>query len=217
MLGTSCLLLAWSNLVVPALPSSAAVRTTISVAATLALLAAARAMGLGFADLGLGRSTWRRGVRWGGVALAVVTAGYLVVLAVPSGREALADPAIAAMGTAELLVRALVLIPLGTVLFEEVAFRGVLLAVASRHLSRRAAIAGTSVVFGLWHVRTAADDVAPGVDPFLAGASTAGTVLVTTVGGVVLAVLRLRSGSLLAPMGLHLGTNGVGQLAAAAA
>lgn len=207
VLGTSAALLAWSNLVVPTLPSVTAVRAPVSVAATALLLAAARAAGLRAADLGLARGTWRRGARWGGVAFAVVTAGYLVVLTVPAGRAALADPGLAAMSAGELLVRALVVIPLATVLFEELAFRGVLLAVALRHRSARAAVVVTSAVFGLWHVRTALED----------GGPAAGPVVVTGLGGVVLAVLRLRSGSLLAPMGLHLGTNGVGLVAAAVA
>jgi membrane protease YdiL (CAAX protease family) len=41
--------------------------------------------------------------------------------------------------------------------------------------------------------------------------------VVTAVGGVLLGVLRERTGSVLAPMGLHLGTNAAGLVAAAVA
>lgn len=214
---TSAVLLAWSNLVVPALPPSATVRATANMAATVALVAGARMAGIRFAALGLSRSTWRAGVRWGGAALAVATVGYLVALVVPAGREALADSRLADLAATELAVRGLVLIPLGTVLFEELAFRGVLLALASRYLPARAAVACTSVVFGLWHISTALNSVPAGHGPFLAGASVAGTVIVTGLGGVLFAWLRLRSGSLLASIGLHLGSNSIGLLAAAAA
>jgi membrane protease YdiL (CAAX protease family) len=41
------------------------------------------------------------------------------------------------------------------------------------------------------------------------------TVLFTTLAGIVFAELRRRSGSLVAPIGLHWATNGLGVLAAA--
>jgi membrane protease YdiL (CAAX protease family) len=45
--------------------------------------------------------------------------------------------------------------------------------------------------------------------------TVAGTVVFTTVAGLLFAELRRRSGSLVAPMGLHWATNGIGILAAA--
>ena len=54
-----------------------------------------------------------------------------------------------ALGTA---YRAAVRIPLGTVLVEEVAFRGVLLAMLGGHLGVGWAVAVSSHLFGLWHV-----------------------------------------------------------------
>ncbi|TKJ22208.1 hypothetical protein A6V29_06635 [Blastococcus sp. CCUG 61487] len=199
------------------MPSVAGVRAAVNVAGTVGLVVVARAAGLTWAELGLRRSAWRAGARWGGTALAVGAAGYLVALAVPAGRAALADAAAGGPTSAELVLRAVVLIPVGVVLCEETAFRGVLLAVARRWLPDRAAVVGTSVVFGLWHVRTALDDSAAAPTPLLAGASVVGTVLLTTLGGLVFAWLRLRSHSLLAPIGLHLGTNSLGLLATAAA
>ncbi len=103
--------------------------------------------------------------------------------------------------------------------WEEVAFRGVLLAVLTRVLSLRAAVAVSAVVFGVWHVR-------PTLSALAANGLVDGTVLTglavllgcaaTAAAGVVLAWLRLRTGSLLAPALLHLATNSLGALAAAA-
>lgn len=199
-------LLAWSNVVVPSLAASPAVRTAVNAAAAVALVAGARSAGMRLRELGVTRSTWHAGARWGSAGLAVASTGYLLALAVPAGRAALAGSA-GSMAGGELAVRALVLIPLGTVLVEELAFRGVLLALARRQLPDRAAGVLTAAVFGLWHVRGA----------LRTGSSVAGTVVLTACAGLVFAWLRLHTGSLLAPVGLHLGTNSVGLLAAAAA
>ncbi|MGH3811102.1 MAG: lysostaphin resistance A-like protein [Pseudonocardiaceae bacterium] len=215
--GTSSVLLAWSTLVVPRLPTGTGVRTVANLSAILALVLAARWAGLTWGELGVRRSTWRAGIRWGGASLVAVTAGYGVALGFPAFRAVLEAHRVEGMSTGQLLVRALLLIPLGTVLCEEVAFRGVLLAIASRVLPVRSALAITSVVFGLWHLGSALRTARPGVSPVLQGASLAGVVVLTGMGGAVLGWLRQRSGSLLAPIGLHLGANSVGLLAATVA
>ncbi|SDQ05907.1 CPBP family intramembrane glutamic endopeptidase [Quadrisphaera sp. DSM 44207] len=210
-------LLGWSNVVVPHLPPGAGRRTLSAVAATAVLLLAARCAGLTRAELGLHPSTWGRGARWGAGALGVVVLGYGLVLAVPALRAGLADPRVDALSPGEVAVRALVLIPLGTVLWEEVAFRGVLLATAQRVLPPGRALAVTSAVFGLWHLSSAAGVPVPAAFPLPRVLSVVGVVLVTAAGGLALGWLRQRSSSLLAPVGLHLGTNSVGLAAAAAA
>lgn len=204
---TSALLLAWSNLVVPRLPPATGVRTGANLAATGVLVATTRAAGLTPAELGLDPATRRDGARQGAAALAAAAVGYLAVLGTPAGRRALAASAPAGGSARALAARVLVHIPLGTVLCEELAFRGVLLAVAHRQLPRPLAQAGTAVVFGLWHLHGAGRG----------RAAVAGTVLATGLGGAVLGRLRASSGSVLAPMGLHLGSNALGLLAACAA
>jgi membrane protease YdiL (CAAX protease family) len=77
------------------------------------------------------------------------------------------------------------------------------------------------VLFGAWHVLPAVDGVRATSDrdePMARGAlirQVAGTVVFTTVAGLVFALLRQRSGSLIAPFLLHWATNGLGILAAA--
>src|SRR5580693_6133820 len=178
------------------------------------LLALARWAGLSWAELGLGRGTWWRGGRW---ALAAVGA------AGPLTRSAFRDSRYH-FGWGHAALTAFVLIPVGTVLFEEVAFRGVLWGLLRRRHGTWVATSVSSALFGLWHVLPslglAADDQAIGsaVGSGSSGqaVSVLGTVLFTGLAGVVFCELRRRSGSLLAPAGLHWATNALGVLAATA-
>jgi membrane protease YdiL (CAAX protease family) len=117
----------------------------------------------------------------------------------------------------------LVAIPVGTVLFEEVAFRGVMWGLLSRDVGVRTATVVSACFFGLWHVLPAIDLARSNIS--VQSHTTSGrrrvsvtvlsTVAFTALAGVVFAELRRRSGSLLAPIGLHWATNGLGVLAAA--
>ncbi|RFU21697.1 CPBP family intramembrane metalloprotease [Geodermatophilus marinus] len=188
--------------------------------ATAVLLGAARAAGLSRAELGLDPRRVGAGLRWGGAFAAVVVAGCAAGVAVPATRPLFADARVAGAGAAELAHDVLVRIPLGTVLWEETAFRGVLLAVLARLLAPRTAVVASALLFGVWHVRPTASAVAAND---LAGGAAAQALLVAlgclvTVGaGLLFAWLRVRSGSLLAPVLLHLATNTSGLLAAAVA
>jgi uncharacterized protein len=188
--------------------------------AALGLVLLARRAGLGWAALGLDRASWRRGACWGAAVGGAVAVAYAVAVSVPALRAGFRDTrydqsAVAAVFTA------LVVIPVGTVLFEEVAFRGVLWGWLRRDHGTRSATVWSSVLFGLWHVLPSLGlgQVNQGVAR-LAGPGTvgpvAGAVVVTGLSGVVLCELRRRSRSLLAPVGLHWTVNGLGVLAAAA-
>jgi uncharacterized protein len=184
---------------------AAPAHAAIGVVVALALAGIARGAGLTAADLGLAR--WRRGLGHGVVAAAVLAAGYAVAVvagllddAAGSGR----DPWKAA----------LVDIPLGTVLPEELAFRGVLWALLARRWGTTRATVASSVLFGLWHVLPAtAGGTANELAGFGTSATVAGTVLLTGVAGLVLCRLRTGSGSLLAPALAHWAANGLGVLA----
>jgi len=213
-------LAAWNNLVVPALPGYPGSYVGANVAAAGVLLAAARVSGLSWDELGLSRRRLPAGARWGAACLALVAAGYAAALAVPALRPLLADARVAGLDGGEVAYRVLVRIPLGTVLWEELAFRGVLLAAAARVFPLRAAVVLSAAVFGVWHVRPtlsalAVNDVVDG--PLLTGVAVLLACLATAVASVVFTWLRLRSGSLLAPALLHLAANSLGLLAAAAA
>ena len=187
------------------------------------LLGLARLAGLSWAELGLGPGTWRRGLTWAAAVIGIVAAVLAAGAALPLTRDAFRDSRYH-LNTGHTLLTAFVLIPLGTVLFEEVAFRGVLWALLRRWRGTRTATAVSSALFGLWHVLPslglAGDNEAIGsaVGKGSAGqaVSVLGTVAFTGLAGVVFCELRRRSGSLLAPAGLHWATNGLGVLAAAA-
>jgi membrane protease YdiL (CAAX protease family) len=186
------------------------------------LVVLARRSGLSWDDLGLARRTWMRGSVYAAAAVGVVLAVYALGLALPLTRSAFLDARYhLPLGPA--LVTALLVIPVGTVLLEEVAFRGVLQALVTRHRGMRWGLGFTSVVFGAWHVlpslglnrnnQALGHLLGPGAAAQVA--AVAGVVLVTAVAGLLLSELRRRSGSLLAAAGLHWATNGIGVLAAA--
>jgi uncharacterized protein len=186
------------------------------------LLLLARRVGLSADDVGLGRRSWWRGARYAAVGVLAVAALYTVAVLVPGTRDAFLDSRYR-MGTGAAAVTAFVVIPLGTVLFEEVAFRGVLWGtVNAGHGPLRATIV-SSVLFGLWHVLPSMR--LSRVNPAVAGAvgsgaagqvlAVIGAVLFTGLAGALLCELRRRSGSLLAPAGLHWAVNGLAVLFAA--
>ena len=198
----------------------------VAVALTAGLIAVAVAAGMSPAEIGLARGDARRGLRWGAAAGAIAVAVYGIALLVPAATARVpADP----LDGASVLLTVLVVIPLTTVLPEELAFRGVLLGLLDRTLRQRFAIAVSSALFGLWHVlaarsgtpasRTAADSVTGVVgNPTTSSALLiTGTILVTTAGGYLLCWLRVRSRSLLAPMLAHWALNAGGVLFAAIA
>lgn len=130
------------------------------------------------------------------------------------------------MSTTGLVLKVLVDVPLGTVLLEEVAFRGVLPAMFRRRIrpSRRAgftADAAAAGLFGLWHVLPAWDihkanpvfrDTLP--DGFGRLTGVLGAVAGTAAVGMFFSWMRNRSDSLAAPATLHTTSNSVGYLLA---
>jgi uncharacterized protein len=182
-----------------------------------ALLAFARLQGLGWTELGLGRARLRSGCRWGlgaaGVVTVVYAAGVLLAATRPAFRDSRYD-----LPFPEVLLPALVIIPLGTVLPEEIAFRSVLWGMLARHGRPWQVLVTTSALFGLWHVLPAwrVADTNQAVSEAGGGAGAAvvvpATVALTALGGVLFGELRRRSGSVLAPIGAHWATNGLGVL-----
>jgi membrane protease YdiL (CAAX protease family) len=188
----------------------------LNVCATGAALSAARASGLTAADIGLGPGSWRLG-RSGSWWAGVAAAGWLLVATLPATRPVLDDKRSAGLDGRGVAYQAAVRIPAGTVLWEEIAFRGILQASMRRVLPAPAAIAVTSGVFGFWHIRPTLQALrANGLadDRLRAVAGVGAGVAVTGAGGALLSWLRERSGGLGAPMALHLVTNSGAAVAA---
>lgn len=193
----------------------------LNLAVGTVLVAAARAAGIGWSELGLDTAALPAGVRSGVLAAGVVAAGIAVATALAPRLRGLAalfgDRRAAGVAGRALAYETLVRIPLATSLFEEVAFRGVLLALGLRSGSEVAAVLVSSAAFGLWHVGPTLEMLRLNGVAWTAprtAATVAGAVAVTAVGGIVFAVLRLHSGSLAAPVLAHWATNALALLAA---
>lgn len=208
----SAFLVAYGNVVGLYPGSFLAVPINVLVAA--ALVAVARGAGLSWDAIGLGRAGFRPGLRWGFLIVLAVAVVVAVILAIPQTRGWLADRRLAGAGPGRIGLRALVQIPLGTVLLEEVAFRGVLLGAWMRHGSVLAAVIGSSAVFGLWHLAPAIDLVRANVAPPLQVLSVASGVVLSGVGGALFAFLRLSTGGIIGPAVAHWGLNAIGIVAA---
>ncbi|MFJ6755502.1 lysostaphin resistance A-like protein [Streptomyces sp. NPDC091273] len=172
------------------------------------------------ADAGLAPGTRARGARWALALIGLVAVVYLVAALLPATRALFEDRRYSGMTGSELLLRVFLLVPVGTVLVEEIAFRGVLYGLVCRDRGAAWATAVSSLLFGLWHVlpslhlATAKPALTTVFGDSATGAALAvvAAVLFTTAAGVLLCALRRRSGSLLAPMGLHWAVNALGYL-----
>ncbi|WP_063768165.1 CPBP family intramembrane glutamic endopeptidase [Streptomyces xanthophaeus] len=184
------------------------------------LLGVLRWAGGTLADAGLARGTLARGARWALVLIGLVGFVYLAGALLPATRGLFEDRRYEAMDGGEVMLRVFVLVPVGTVLVEEIAFRGVLYGLVHRARGAVPATVVSSLLFGLWHVLPSLHLAAakPAVNSVVGdsglGAVLAvlGAVLFTAAAGVLFCELLRRSGSLLAPMGLHWAVNAFGYL-----
>jgi CAAX protease family protein len=208
--------LTWYNNVAGRQPWHRRWYPAVNLAAGVTVLAAARASGLTAADLGLAAGRLRPGVRLGCTVAAPVAVSLAAAAVLPATRPLLADQRNTAVTGWQHAYQVLLRIPLGTVAWEEAAFRGVLHASVRRVLPGPAAIAVTSVLFGAWHVRPTADALRINqltATPREQTLAVAGGVAATGAAGVLLSWLRERSGSLAAPAVVHLAANCGGLLA----
>lgn len=191
--------------------------------AAIALIALSRRRGLTWSDLGLSRRTWAKGGLIAAVAVLAVAVVYAVAAVLPLTRVAFLDSRYQ-LPLGRALITALVVIPLGTVLVEEIAFRGVLQGMMARHRGIGWGLGLPSALFGLWHIlpslglsraNPAVGDLA-GSGPNAQVVAVLATVAFTAVAGLLMAEMRRRSGSLLASAGLHWAVNGMAVLVAAA-
>jgi membrane protease YdiL (CAAX protease family) len=200
------------------LPGYTALYVPLNLAATALLGWVAWRAGLQRDDLGLEPALLRRGLAWGAAAAAAVGVALAIGVLVPPIRELFGDERVVGAGPGLLAYRALIRIPLGTALFEEFAFRGVLLGAWQRIASPQRAAWGSSVVFGLWHIRPTIEllDVNG-----IAGATAIrlslviAAVVATTLAGYLFCELRRRSGSLAAPFVAHAAINAMAIVIAA--
>lgn len=207
-------LLGVRNVAEVALPAVAYVPTNVALGAVL--LAVARRGGASWEGIGLGGGHIRRGLTVGALAGSAAMVAMLLAAALPMTRGFFDDARVPADAPGwERLYQTVIRIPVGTVVFEEVAFRGVLLAVLCQRLRLTAAVGVNSALFGLWHiVPTLSTATANGIEGLARVGLVAGSVVATAVGGVVFCTLRVRGRHVLAPAMLHVAFNDIGYLLA---
>jgi uncharacterized protein len=198
----------WNALIRPHLAQELHPLGGLVVAA--AVLGIAWWSGLGLADLGLEPRRVPAGLAWGGAAFGLVALVLAIAIALPTTRAHFHTQR-GAVGLGTLLFEVLITIPIGTILVEEIAFRGVLLGLFGRLTSPVWAVVWCSLAFGLWH----ADGVIRGTggSGLHIAAATIGTILATGGAGVAFCWFRLMSKSLLASFLAHLATNTLGLVA----
>jgi uncharacterized protein len=192
----------------------------VNALAATAALAAAAASGLTATDLGLRRDRLRAGLTLGSAAALPVVAAFGLAALTPATRPLLDDQRVTGLDRRQLAYHVLLRIPVGTVAWEEIAFRGVLRAALRRVLAEPAATAVASAVFGIWHIRPTAEALAANRLAANRGAriiTISAVTVATAAAGALLSFLRERSGSLTAPVLLHLAANCTAPLASALA
>ena len=174
---------------------------------------------LSWADMGMHR--WLHGLVWGGSCILIVTVAMAAGVAIPRLHPLFADERIFSVSGSQIAQKALVEVPIGTVLLEEVVFRGVLMGVLTVQYGWIWGLVGSSLVFGFWHILPAlemhgAHALTNRLGNGWRGTVTTvlGTVLATGMAGIGFGLLRMGSGCILAPMGLHWATNSTGSIAA---
>jgi membrane protease YdiL (CAAX protease family) len=190
----------------------------VNGATAVSLLGLARRAGLAAEAVGLERRHLRRSAVVGLAGMALVAAAYGVAFAVPALRPVFDDGRMGDPATAELLWIGLVRIPVGTVLLEEVAFRGVLPGLFGADARWRwSPVLAASSLFGAWHIlpsmalgQNAAFDAALGT---VSGAVIAiMAVAASAAAGMGLCWVRHAGRGLLAPALVHVATNSGGVL-----
>ncbi|MGH3560243.1 MAG: lysostaphin resistance A-like protein, partial [Mycobacterium sp.] len=182
-------------------------------AAAIGLVVLVRCNGLGWAELGLSRAHWKSGAGYALAAVMVVLSVIAIGVLLPWTRPMFMNNHYATVSGA--LVASMIIIPLQTVIPEELAFRGVLQGALNRAWGFRGVAALGSLLFGLWHIAASLGLTSSNVGftrlfgggllGVLAGVTLA--VFVTGTAGFVFSWLRRRSGSLLAPIALHWSLN----------
>jgi uncharacterized protein len=150
--------------------------------------------------LGLRPPVLWSGIRYGLAAGGVAALGIAAITALPPVRSAMAQRDLPEHPGRWLLLS----IPIGTVWPEEAAYRATLGTVAEEAFGAPRGRLLQAAAFGLWHI----------VDARITGQPVIGTVLLTGIAGWFFGWLHTRSGSLAAPMLVHLAVNEAAGLAA---
>ena len=193
---------------------------TANLGVSAGLVHLARKRGCSWDDLGLNPTGWRRGLAMGGAAVALAVGAAVVTSSNSDSHRYLLDERAQGQSRRDVIYRSLIRFPIGTALFEEVAFRGVLYGMwRQAGKSDRTATAIVATAFGVWHLIPSR--YALKSNPLGEGLTSRGSAMGLVVGGATLTGLssfgltwlRSQSGSLIAPWLIHSAVNTIGYLA----
>ena len=108
--------------------------------------------GVTWVDLGMWRERFGKGLKIGGIVMAIIGVGVVIGVALPVTREFFYDDRVLDASTAVVLFNALIRIPIATAFYEEMLFRGVLFGMFARKWAPLWAGLASSMLFGLWHI-----------------------------------------------------------------
>jgi membrane protease YdiL (CAAX protease family) len=211
----AALLVLWGNAASALLGGTArlpggSVEFVVAGAALVAIsIAFARAIGLDAAGLSLGRVPFARGAAVGaglGLVGATLAVCALRLIAPAIAGQQVEYAPLSQVTEVELARHVAVLLPLGTVIPEELAFRGVLLGGLLRRMRQRDALIVSGAAFALWHLGVAiatVDDTTLGSPSPWFGLAIVVALGVVLLGGSALAWIRLRTRSLATTIALH--------------
>lgn len=172
------------------------------------LLLWSRWAGFSLRDLGLAGAQNRAGALWGsalGLVLALPPVAFIALAPLVTGEPVQAGE-INDLSGSEMALRLVLRVPVGTALFEEVTFRGVLYASWLRATDLRRTVLGTGLVFALWHIVITLNSVRESevveAAPLIA-LGYLGSLLGLFVGGAAFALLRWRTGGVAGPFFFH--------------
>jgi membrane protease YdiL (CAAX protease family) len=202
------------------LPEWAYVPWNLSMA--FVLIGVAYRGGYGPVAIGLGIRHWHRPVGVGLLLFGGTALVFALGMIIPATRNAFVDTRIGNADVAQMLWVVLVQIPLGTVVLEEVAFRGVLPALMGSSPAIRwrwGPVLGASILFGLWHILPSIgiDNANAAVGDTLGHnvvLTTTLAVVAMTIAGITMCALARVGKGIKTTMLLHWATNSLGFFAA---
>jgi membrane protease YdiL (CAAX protease family) len=217
-LGAAAGTIAWGVLAHAFFPEH--LRPAAGLGAALGLVAIARYEGADWRDLGVDRRDLPAGLRLGAITAGAIVTATAVARALDRSGTAFRDARVSEASTAEAAAHLLLRIPFATAFAEELVFRGVILGVGLRNSDRRRALLVSSLAFGLWHIGAAMHPERQAATAGVVGHQLAprpavvlGDVAATTIGGLGFGWLRMRSGSIAAPVMAHTALNAGAYLA----
>jgi len=192
-----------------------------NIATSVATIALCLWLGLSLDSIGLSVDTLLRGFIIGLITSSLIISAVYLVAQIPLLNRFFTDTPFARMSRRRLGTEVAMRIPLSTALLEEVLFRGVLLGLFLQFHDTVVALLLMSICFGLWHIagevrRLETQHTARPLLRTANGqqwATIVGIVAATGAAGFVFGVLRIWSGSLLAPWLVHWAINASGALA----